>query len=65
MNYSVIIPFYNEENNIDVLLDKILLNLNKLKNDNRNFQLILVDDGSNDNTFEKLKLKNFKDFSLS
>ena len=63
MNYSVIIPFYNEENNIDILLDKILLNLNKLKNDNRNFQLILVDDGSNDKTFEKLKLKDFKDFS--
>ena len=63
MNYSVIIPFYNEEKNIDNLLDKILLNLIQLKNNNRNFQLILVDDGSNDMTFEKLKSKNIKDFS--
>ena len=63
MNYSVIIPFYNEEKNIDNLLDKILLNLNHLKNNNRNFQLILVDDGSFDTTFEKLKSKNLKDFS--
>ena len=62
MNYSLIIPFYNEEKNIDNLLDKILLNLNNLKN-NRNFQLILVDDGSNDMTFEKLKSKNFKGIS--
>ena len=63
MNYSVIIPFYNEEKNIDNLLDKILLNLNHLKNNNRNFQLILVDEGSNDMTFEKLKSKNFKGIS--
>ena len=63
MNYSLIIPFYNEEKNIDNLLDKILLNLNNLKKNNRNFQLILVDDGSNDMTFEKLKSKNFKGIS--
>ena len=56
MNYSLIIPFYNEEKNIDNLLDKILLNLNNLKKNNRNFQLILVDDYSNDMTFEKLVL---------
>ncbi len=63
MNYSLIIPFYNEEKNIDNLLDKILLNLNNLKKNNRNFQLILVDDGSNDMTFEKLKSKNLKGIS--
>ena len=44
-------------------MDKILLNLNNLKKNNRNFQLILVDDGSNDMTFEKLKSKNFKGIS--
>ena len=63
MNYSLIIPFYNEEKNIDNLLDKILLNINNLKKNNKNFQLILVDDGSNDMTFEKLKSKNFKGIS--
>ena len=63
MNYSLIIPFYNEEKNIDNLLDKILINLNNLKKNNRNFQLILVDDGSNDMTFEKLKSKNLKGIS--
>ena len=63
MNYSVIIPFFNEEKNIDFLLEKILINLKKMKNVNRNFQLVLVDDGSNDNTFEKLKSFNLKEFS--
>ena len=65
MNYSVIIPFFNEENNIESLLKKILINLKKMKNVNRNFQLVLVDDGSNDNTFEKLKSFDLKEFSTT
>ena len=65
MNYSVIIPFFNEEKNIDFLLEKILINLKKMKNVNRNFQLVLVDDGSNDNTFEKLKSFDLKEFSTT
>ncbi len=63
MNYSLIIPFYNEENNVQNLVDEILVNLKKIKNDNRNFQLIFIDDGSKDTTFEKLKSNITKDFS--
>ena len=62
MNYSLIIPFYNEENNIENLIKKILINLKKLKNSDRNFQLLFIDDGSQDQTFEKLKSNVSKEF---
>ena len=55
MNYTLIIPFYNEEENLKDLLFKIERSLEKLKNESRLFQVILIDDGSTDNTFEKLK----------
>jgi glycosyltransferase involved in cell wall biosynthesis len=44
MNYSLIIPIYNEGHTLQLLLNK----LNKLNNDN--IEIIIVDDGSNDNT---------------
>ncbi len=44
MTYSLIIPIYNEGHTLLLLLDK----LNKLKNDN--IEIIIIDDGSNDNT---------------
>ena len=44
MNYSLIIPIYNEGHTLQLLLNK----LDKLKNDN--IEIIIVDDGSNDNT---------------
>lgn len=47
---SVIIPFYNGENFVDSAVEN-------LKNqDFSNFELILVNDGSKDNTLEKLEL---------
>ena len=50
---SIICPIYNAEKNISVLLDSIL----KQKNDN--YELILINDGSKDNTMEILnKYKN-------
>lgn len=48
---SIIVPFYNEEENIKPLyaeLDKVLKSLN------RKYNIIFVDDGSNDNTFKKM-----------
>ena len=60
MNYTLIIPFYNEEQNIFFLLEKIEKNLINLQNENRIFQLILIDDGSSDKTYEKLKNFSFK-----
>jgi glycosyltransferase involved in cell wall biosynthesis len=44
--YSIIIPAYNEENNIISTLEAILAN-------SGNFEIILVDDGSTDNTYQK------------
>ena len=44
MTYTLIIPIYNEERTLPVLLNK-LYNLN-----NNNIEIIIVDDGSNDNT---------------
>ena len=44
MTYTLIIPIYNEERTLPTLLDK----LNQINNDN--IEIIIVDDGSNDNT---------------
>lgn len=47
MKYSVFIPCYNEE---QVLKENIKEVLKKLKSLNKSFELVLVDDGSTDNT---------------
>ena len=62
MDYSLIIPFFNEEKNIESLLNKLFISLKDLNEENRNFQIIFVDDGSKDNTFENLKLYSDKKF---
>jgi glycosyltransferase involved in cell wall biosynthesis len=48
---SVVIPFYNEEENVTPLLDELYEHLEKL---GRPFEVIGVDDGSSDRTFAKL-----------
>ena len=62
MNYSLIIPFFNEEKNIQSLLNNLFASLKNLNNENRNFQIIFIDDGSKDSTFEKLKIYSDKKF---
>ena len=60
LNISLIIPCYNEEGNIDILVKKSQKFLKNKKN-----QLILVNNGSTDNTekkilFNKIKYKNIE-----
>ena len=46
---SIIIPIYNERNNILVLTNKIIFNLKKIK-----YEIIFVDDNSPDNSKKTL-----------
>ena len=55
MNYTLIVPFYNEEGNISSFNKEIIINLEKIDNEKRNFEIIYIDDGSNDKTFDELK----------
>lgn len=55
---SVVVPCFNEEDNVEILYSEIL---NACKNLSRTFEIIFIDDGSTDKTFEKLKkLKQIK-----
>ncbi len=50
---SVIIPVYNEEENIKILHEKIKNAVEKIS---ESYEIIYVDDGSKDNSFSELKL---------
>ena len=57
--FSIVIPIFNEEDNIEILIDEIFLNLN----DYSEFEIIIVNDGSIDNsstTISNLKYQNLK-----
>jgi len=54
---SVIIPFYNEKESLPILIESLVLELNRLK---KEYEIILVDDGSDDNYISKLKTQNSK-----
>ena len=56
---SVVIPVYNEENNIDPLLKRLLPVVK-----NYNFEIIFISDGSKDKTDEVIKSKAKKDPSI-
>ena len=49
---SIIIPAYNEKQNLDELYRRINLNINKIKK--YDFEIILIENGSADNSIEKL-----------
>lgn len=51
-NLSIVIPVYNEEENILPLYEKLKNDLSAL---NKTYEILFVDDGSKDNTFTKLK----------
>ena len=55
--FTIVIPVYNEAKNLKILIPKIYRELKNSK-----FELIIVDDNSNDMTYEilkKLKKKKF------
>ncbi len=50
--YSIIIPIYNEEQTLPVLQERLVSALHPL---GETFEVILIDDGSKDNSFELLR----------
>ena len=54
MNYTIIIPLFNEELNVIKLHDELLKALDNDYFKNKKFEIIYVDDGSKDKTFEKI-----------
>jgi glycosyltransferase involved in cell wall biosynthesis len=52
VEYSVVVPVYNEKGNISKLNKEIHEVLGKIS---KNYEVIYVDDGSNDGSFEELK----------
>ncbi len=60
-NFSIVIPIFNEEKNIGNLLDEIF----KIDESKYNFEVIVVDDFSSDNSNKQLKIfLNKKNFIL-
>ena len=58
MEISVVIPAYNEENRIVPTIDTIKKYLNK---HSKNYEIIIIDDGSKDATYSLLFNKYMKD----
>ncbi|MFN3917472.1 MAG: glycosyltransferase family 2 protein [Flavobacteriales bacterium] len=55
---SVVVPVFNEQGNIDVLIERI--NSSLMKVESENFEIILVDDGSTDDTANRIKAATVK-----
>ena len=59
IKFSIVIPCYNERDNIQLLLDRFLESIIKFEEDNKfdsaEFELILVDNGSTDGTNDLFK----------
>ncbi|MDO8503260.1 MAG: glycosyltransferase family 2 protein [bacterium] len=58
MDLSFIIPVKDEAPSVEILIGEIIEAVEKSK---KSFEIIFVDDGSTDNTFEKIKTLNKKD----
>ncbi|WP_145039836.1 glycosyltransferase family 2 protein [Paenibacillus sp. Y412MC10] len=58
MELSIVCPIYNEEESVSHLYVALIKSLDKL---NKSFEIILVDDGSKDRSFDELKKLQEKD----
>ena len=54
---SIVVPFYNESASVRVFFEKIIPILHQTK---RSFEIVCVNDGSRDDTFDKLLLEKKK-----
>ena len=52
IDLSIVIPVYNEEESLELLYNSII---NNLMNTNLNFEIIFIDDGSSDNSWNVIK----------
>ena len=52
MKLSIVIPFYNEENMIQKMYDALVAEVNKITK--AEFEIIFINDGSKDRTFERM-----------
>ena len=50
---SIFFPFWNEEDNIDIVISKAI---GVVTNITQNWEILMIDDGSSDKTLEKMKL---------
>ncbi len=55
MKLSLIIPVYNEEKTVKSLIDLVLEACKKLPSEIKDFELVIVEDGSKDKTIDTLK----------
>ncbi len=53
--FSIVIPLYNEEDSLPELSLQLNSELKNIPNLNNNYEIIFVDDGSTDNSFDVLK----------
>ena len=51
MDISIVVPLLNEVDSLNELTDRVVGQLKKL---NKTFEIIFIDDGSDDGSFEKL-----------
>ena len=60
---SIILPIYNEEVSIPIIYKELLKVLNKLQN-HYAYEILFINDGSSDNSLEKLKIIKKKDKNI-
>ena len=51
IRYSLVIPFFNEEKNIHIIIDQ----LKKISKKNKSIEFLLVNNGSTDNSKKEFK----------